>query len=150
MMSMAGRALDLVEAMRPYREWLSGNSWEANASLGGSYDSDDIQDYYQTPWDLGYGKVINFDHDFIGRAALEKLAELPHRRKVFLRWNRDDVLDVVRGSLFDGADRPKYLETPSSTYATLPFDQVHSGERFVGVSTPADTPSTSATGAHWP
>jgi len=58
----------------PYREWLSGNSWEANASLGGSYDSDDIQDYYQTPWDLGYGKVINFDHDFIGRAALEKLA----------------------------------------------------------------------------
>jgi len=123
------------EAMRPYREWLSGNSWEANASLGGSYDSDDIQDYYQTPWDLGYGKVINLDHDFIGRAALEKLAELPHRRKVFLRWNRDDVLDVVRGSLFDGADRPKYLETPSSTYATLPFDQVHSGERFVGVST---------------
>ena len=123
------------EAMRPYREWLTAGSWEANASLGGSYVSDDIEDYYQTPWDLGYGKVINFDHDFIGRAALENLAELPHRRKVFLRWHRDDVLDVLRGSLFGGTDRAKYLESPSSTYATLPFDQVRSGERFVGVST---------------
>ena len=25
-------------------------------SLGGSFDSDDIEDYYLTPYDLGYGK----------------------------------------------------------------------------------------------
>jgi len=49
------------------------------------------------------------------------------------------VLDVVRGSLFDGADR-QVLETPSSTYATLPFDRC-TRRAVVGVSTPADTPS---------
>ncbi|NIP41259.1 MAG: aminomethyl transferase family protein, partial [candidate division Zixibacteria bacterium] len=46
------------EKMRPYREWLRADGFEANASLGGSYYSDDIRDYYQTPWDLGYGRHI--------------------------------------------------------------------------------------------
>jgi len=39
-----------------YREWLSGNSGRPNASLGGSYDSDDIQDYYQTRGTSGTAK----------------------------------------------------------------------------------------------
>ena len=43
-----------------------------------------IEDYYLTPWDLGYGRFVKFDHDFIGREALEKMAEEPHRKKVTL------------------------------------------------------------------
>ena len=39
----------------------------------------DIEDYYLTPWDLDYGRTIAFDHDFVGRDALEGLAEGPHR-----------------------------------------------------------------------
>ena len=57
-----------------YREWLPANGYEASASLGGSFLSDNIEDYYLTPWDLGYGPVVKFDHDFIGREALEKIA----------------------------------------------------------------------------
>ena len=30
-----------------------------------------IEDYYFTPWDLGYGSYVKFDHDFVGRDALE-------------------------------------------------------------------------------
>ena len=28
-----------------------------------------------TPYELGYGPFVKFDHDFIGREALEKIAE---------------------------------------------------------------------------
>ena len=35
--------------------------------------SDDIEDYYTNPWDLGYGSFVKFDHDFIGRDALEAI-----------------------------------------------------------------------------
>ncbi len=39
-------------------------------SLGGSFYSDDISDYYLTPHDLGYAGFVKFDHDFIGKEAL--------------------------------------------------------------------------------
>jgi glycine cleavage system aminomethyltransferase T len=122
------------EAMKPYREWLSANGFEANASLGGSFYSDNIEDYYQTPWDLGYGKHINFDHDFIGRAALEKMADQPHRRKVWLKWNDEDVQKVFASQLGSG-DRFKYMEVPNAYYSILPFDKIVAGGRVVGLST---------------
>ena len=62
------------DKMKPYRQWLPANTYEAIASLGGSFYSNDIRDYYLTPWDLGYGPSVKFDHDFIGREALEKIA----------------------------------------------------------------------------
>ena len=55
------------EKLKPYRQWLTSKSYEAMASLGGSFISDDITDYYLTPYDLGYGPFVKFDHDFIGR-----------------------------------------------------------------------------------
>jgi syringate O-demethylase/vanillate/3-O-methylgallate O-demethylase len=122
------------EAMKPYREWLSANGFEANASLGGSFYSENIEDYYQTPWDLGYGKHIKFDHDFIGRASLEKMADQPHRRKVWLKWNDEDVLKVFASQLGHG-DRFKYMEVPNAYYSTLPFDKILAGDSVVGLST---------------
>ena len=53
--------------MKAYREWLPADWYEGTGSLGGSYYSDDISDYYTTPYDLGYGGFVRFDHDFIGR-----------------------------------------------------------------------------------
>ncbi len=53
-----------------------------------------IEDYYLTPWDLGYGHILKFDHEFIGREALEAKAKEPHRRKVTLVWNPEDVARV--------------------------------------------------------
>ena len=123
------------EQMKPFRQWLAADSWEANASIGGSYASDNIEDYYLTPWDLGYGHIVKLDHDFIGRDALERLAGQSHRRKVWLRWNDEDVARVIASSLFGGSDRAKYLETPCSNYATGPHDKVVIGDRLVGLST---------------
>ncbi len=122
------------KSMRAYREWLPATGFEANASLGGSYYSDNIEDYYQTPWDLGYGRHVKFDHDFLGRAALEKIADKPHRQKVWLVWNDDDVTGVVR-SMFGKGDRSKYLEMPGAQYSTLPFDKVLQNGDLIGLST---------------
>ena len=66
------------------------------ASLGGSFYSEDIRDYYLTPYDLGYGPFVKFDHDFVGRAALEKMAAIRQRKKVTLVWNGDDVERAIR------------------------------------------------------
>lgn len=122
------------EKMKPYREWLRADGFEAKASLGGSFYSDNIQDYYQTPWDLGYGRHIAFDHDFIGREALEEMADKPHRKKVWLKWNAEDVTRVF-ASMLDKGDRYKYLEIPGSQYSTLPFDKVLFNNELVGLST---------------
>lgn len=127
-------ALYSGEAMKPYREWLSADGFEGNASLGGSFYSDKIEDYYQTPWDLGYGRHVKFDHDFIGREALEKLADQPHRRKVWLKWNDEDVLKVF-GSQLGSGPRYKYMEVPNAYYSILPFDKISAGGKLVGLST---------------
>jgi glycine cleavage system aminomethyltransferase T len=121
-------------SLKAYREWLPANGFEANASLGGSFVSDKIEDYYQTPWDLGYGKHVKFDHTFIGRPALEAMAVKPHREKVWLVWNKEDVLKVYGSSLSTG-DRYKHLEMPGAMYSTLPFDRVTKGGKLVGLST---------------
>jgi glycine cleavage system aminomethyltransferase T len=128
-------AIYVGEELKPYRQWLSTKSYEAMASLGGSFYSDDITDYYLTPYDLGYGPFVRFDHDFIGREALEKMAGHPKRTKVTLVWNGEDIAAVF-GSLFHaGADITKYIDLPLANYSTLPFDKVLRAGRTVGLST---------------
>ena len=80
------------ERMKKYREWLPANSYEAAGAIGGSFVSKNIEDYYLTPYEIGYGPFVKFDHDFIGREALEKMnGGKGGRRKVTLAWNGEDV-----------------------------------------------------------
>ncbi|MAE64418.1 MAG: glycine cleavage system protein T [Phycisphaeraceae bacterium] len=123
-----------TDSMKAYRQWLADDGFEANVSLGGSFYSDNIEDYYQTPWDLGYGMHVKFDHDFIGRDALERKANEPHRKKVWLVWNDVDVTDIFASMLGPG-DRCKYMEAPGSQYSSLPFDTVLLNEKMIGLST---------------
>ncbi len=120
--------------MRAYRQWLPAEGYEGTGSLGGSFDSDDIADYYQTPHGLGYGPLVKFDHDFVGRDALEKLGDRPQRRKVTLAWNAEDVARAM-GTMFEPGDPVKYINLPLSNYATWPHDKVLEGGKTVGVST---------------
>jgi glycine cleavage system aminomethyltransferase T len=123
------------EEMLGFRTWSSEKSYEAMASLGGSFYSRNIADYYLTPYDLGYGPFVKFDHDFIGRADLEKMTDNQKRKKVTLVWNGDDV-ERASGSLFHGrGDIAKYIDLPLANYSTLPFDKVVIGGKIVGLST---------------
>jgi syringate O-demethylase len=120
------------EKMKAYRQWLSATSYEAIGSLGGSFYSDDIADYYLTPYDLGYGPFIKFDHDFIGRDALGTMAV--RRKKVTLALHDEDVTRAI-GTLFRKTDRAKYFDFPSAVYATWPYDKVLRDGKFAGIST---------------
>ena len=120
------------DEMKAYREWLPGNGYEATGSLGGSFYSDDISDYYLTPHDLGYAGFVRFDHDFIGKEALEAME--PTRRKVTLAWNGDDVARAMH-SLLEKGTAAKYIDIPLSNYSTWPNDKLLLDGRQVGVST---------------
>jgi syringate O-demethylase len=120
--------------MKAYREWLPASSWECRASLGGSFYSENIEDYYLTPYDLGYGPSVKFDHDFVGRGALEKIAKNPPRTKVTLALNSAEVLKAM-GTMFDKENRAKYFDFPSAVYSTWPYDKVTKNGKTVGIST---------------
>jgi vanillate/3-O-methylgallate O-demethylase len=119
--------------MKPYRQWLPATSYEGTGSLGGSFESDDIADYYMSPYALGYGPLIEFDHDFIGREALEKMAGRPQRKKVTFAWNAEDVLEVFR-SMFEAGETYKYSDLPLSNCASVSYDKVLWGTKTVGFS----------------
>ncbi|MBZ5577979.1 MAG: aminomethyl transferase family protein [Acidobacteriia bacterium] len=120
--------------MKAYREWLPATAYEGVCSLGGSFYSDNIEDYYLTPYDLGYGASVKFDHEFVGREALEKISKSPKRTKVTLALNEDDVLKAMR-TMFQKGDRAKYIDFPSAVYATWPYDQVMKNGKTIGIST---------------
>ena len=122
------------DSMKAYREWLPSDGYEAFASIGGSFYSEDIEDYYFTPWDLGYGKFVRFDHDYIGRSALEDLSQDPPRTKVTLALDQQDLLGVIASQLEPG-DRGKFIEFPSAVYAMHPYDAVMVDGETVGIST---------------
>jgi vanillate/3-O-methylgallate O-demethylase len=120
--------------MKAYREWLPAEGYEGTGSLGGSFYSDDIEDYYLTPHDLGYWPFVKFDHDFVGRDALEKIADEPKRKKVTLAWNGEDVAAAM-GSMFERGEAVKYIDLPLSNYSTWPYDKVLAHDDVVGFST---------------
>lgn len=123
------------EEMRGYREWLTTRHLETIGSLGGSFVSGDIRDYYVDPVELGYGNIVDWDRDFTGRNALEEKRQNQQRTKRTLRWNDDDVASIMKDSLFPGAGLPpRYIAVPSPMYATFQSDCVMAGGELAGLS----------------
>jgi vanillate/3-O-methylgallate O-demethylase len=122
------------EQMKKYREWLPANGYEGTGSIGGSFVSDDIEDYYVTPYELGYGPFVKFDHDFIGRDALEKISKEAHRKKVTFAWNGDDLANIYASLFVPGGENYKFFDLPIANYSSSSYDRVTSGGRVVGLS----------------
>lgn len=81
--------------LEDYRRFVSLFSFEGMRGLSGSYYSDRIEDYYVSPYELGYGRSIAFNHEFIGREALEKSRDnKANRVKVTLVFDPQDVNTV--------------------------------------------------------
>jgi vanillate/3-O-methylgallate O-demethylase len=122
------------EKLKPYREWLPGTSYEANASLGGSFVSNYIQDYYTTPYELGYDGFTKFDHDFIGKDALQEMQGKVHRQKVTFAWNNDDVTRILASMFAPEGENYKWIDLPLSNYASSSFDTILHNGKVVGAS----------------
>ncbi|KAD3515092.1 aminomethyl transferase family protein [Arthrobacter yangruifuii] len=123
------------EQLAGYRRWLGADSFEANSAVAGSYVPDSVEGYYTTPWELGYGSFIKYDHDFIGRDALEAMDPSAQRKKVTLAWDGDDVA-TIHASMYQNENLPyKFFDLPNANYGASNFDAVldESG-RTVGLS----------------
>ncbi len=114
--------------LKAYRSWLSADSYEANNALAGSFVSDDIEDYYLNPWELGYGTHVKFDHDFIGRDALEAVDPEAQRRKVTLAWHPEDVAKLLASPI--DRDQPDYqfLDLGLTNHGSSCYDAVQDAD----------------------
>ena len=115
-----------------YRTWLPLFGIEGKRPLNGSFFSENIEDYYVSPYDLGYGKSIAFNHDFIGREALQRARDTHPRTKVTLVLDPADVRSVL------GADLGFYL-----TYARHRIEAA--GGALVGLTHQTATLDTAGT-----
>ncbi len=118
-----------------YRDWLGADSYEAAGAIGGSYVSENIEDYYVNPFELGYGFYIGWKKDdFIGKDALAEMKDKPsNRKKVTFEWNKEDVLKVI-ASAFEEGTPYKWIDFPQPNYASSTADMVMSGDKMVGMS----------------
>lgn len=123
------------EELQGYREWLSADGTEARLSIGGSFVADSLEAYYMTPMERGQGHLVDFEHDFIGKSALEERFDENRRERVTLVWNHDDVIDLY-ASLFDSDLPYKFLDLPdtATTWSKTHYDVVRSGGTEIGVS----------------
>jgi vanillate/3-O-methylgallate O-demethylase len=112
------------EELRGYREWLPAAGYEATNALAGSFVSDNIEDYYLNPWELGYGQFVKFDHDFIGREALGQIDAEAQRKKVTLAWDGEDMATLF-ASMFEKDEDPyQFFDLPIANYGASNFDSV--------------------------
>ena len=103
--------------------------------VSGSVDPNDLRARYRTPVEVGWHHMCKFDHDFLGRAALEAEVANPKRTVVTLRWNPQDVLDTW-ASLFRPGEPYKTFDLP---YAPNVWPQAHADHivkdgRRIGIS----------------
>ena len=110
--------------------------WWGLPEFVGSVDPADHRARYRTPVEVGWQRSVRLDHDFVGRAAVERELAAPKRTVVTLEWNPEDVIDIY-ASHFRPGEEYKYLEIPGSpahrkTYAHA--DHVLKDGREVGVS----------------
>jgi vanillate/3-O-methylgallate O-demethylase len=119
------------EALRAYREWLPAQGYEATNALAGSFVSENIEDYYTNPYELGYGHMVKFDHDFHGREALEALDPEQQRRKVTFAWNKEDVGDLLANAGDGDGDGYMQFDIPIANYGSSSFDAVKDADGTV-------------------
>lgn len=103
-------------------------------NINGSFDGKDVSDYYRSPVELGWSKNIKFDHDFIGREALEREVAEPKRTIRTLVWNAEDISDV-HASLFREGEPYAFMEMPRDQRGFMWADKVMKDDRLVGVTT---------------
>ena len=78
---------------------------------------------------------MKFDHDFIGREALEGLDPEAQRKKVTLAWNGEDVGEIFASLLDLEGPGYQFFDLPIANYGSSNFDSVVDADgNVVGVS----------------
>lgn len=122
-----------------FKQYLGAQSARLPAPVLTGSMGDDIRLRYRNPVELGWKNMIKFDHDFIGRRALEQEAASPRRTMVTLVWNPEDILDVHRSQFQPGEhylpmDHPMHF-TQAHARHVMHADQVLKDAKLTGIST---------------
>jgi glycine cleavage system aminomethyltransferase T len=95
------------------------------SNVSGSYGTDPVS-RNRIPYDLGWGWLVDFGHEFVGKDSLAKVSEAPPNRLVTIVWNKDDVANVY-ASLFHN-DSYEYMEMPRTCGQIVASTVLHDGE----------------------
>jgi len=115
-----------------FREWAG-----RTVRVTGSVEPSNMRARYRTPVEVGWQRAVRFDHEFIGRKALEQEIANPRRTVATLRWNPDDVIDIY-ASLMRPGEEYKTIDLPTTPSWYGGFfahaDYILQGDRVIGFS----------------
>ncbi|MGO2111589.1 MAG: hypothetical protein ACTH31_08245 [Pseudoclavibacter sp.] len=123
---------ETAEYLEHFRASMPSNAQPAY--IAGSYPGRRIDEYYRSPIELGWSKVVKGE-GFLGADALREEQANPRRVLRTLVWNADDVTDVY-ASLFRG-DEANYtfMDMPRDQRGFMWADRVERDGRLIGVAT---------------
>ena len=87
------------------------DDWPNGTPLRGSSGTERSK-RFRNPLQCNWDKAVSFDHEFPGKAALQREAEHPTRRTVTLVWNVEDVIDVYASQFQREQDPYRFMEIP--------------------------------------
>jgi vanillate/3-O-methylgallate O-demethylase len=122
-----------LEGFRDYLREASPSSFGSHNRTKGSFAGNDLLDWCRTPVELGWGKNVKLDHDFVGRKAVAAELANPRRKIVTLVWDKRDVVDVY-ASMFEEGEHFEFMELPRNLQGLMWADRVLQGGRDVGIS----------------
>lgn len=93
---------------------------------------------FRSPIDLGWENLIRFNHDFIGKEALQKELDGHHNTCVHLIWDKQSVLDAVAGAMdpeapVDTLDMMGDYDHVRNN-GGMHIDAVYAGDKMIGAS----------------
>lgn len=98
---------------------------------------DDSQNYCVTPYEVGWGNLVNFDHDFPGKEALMKVRdEDAYRKVVTLEWNLEDLKELYFDEIFGKVDEDEDIlgfREMLADFRRAHADKVVNGDKMIGV-----------------
>ncbi len=123
------------EEMKPFRKWVTQDEHNALVRLQGSRLYDGVEGYYRSPLDLGFGNLLNLEHECIGCDALARMDVRSATRKVTLAWDPDDSAALFREMLTPGGRDVRFLHLPANCdMIGMHYDVLTMGANDAGVS----------------
>lgn len=123
---------DMTEYLAEFRAGMP--AFASTFNIAGSFEADHVSAWYRNQVELGWGRSIKFDHDFMGREALEAELANPTRLMRTLVWNAEDVIDV-HASLFRPGPAYTFMEMPRDQRGFMWADKITHNGAVVGVAT---------------
>lgn len=119
------------------RDFVGHDHFSLHSQRTGSFDPSDLRARMRNPFEVNWDSAVRFNHDFIGREALEAVAARPKRKTVTLRWNAENVIDIYASLIRPGEEywTMDLPTTPTWAQGMLEHaDRVLKDGRLVGVS----------------